>query len=546
MAFRRSRLDGGHIWSGIGHDIRDAARRLAGQRGTTAFTILTLASAIGVAAAVFSIVDQLILRPPPFMHADRLVNVWHQTGPGRAGGGGLTAEKIVGWEQQTAIFERLEGYIGASFDLTDATEPERISARVVSLRLFDMLGITVRNGRPFMAGDGAPGSEKVAIISHEFWRSRLGGSPGAVGSELTLNDERYRIVGVLNPGTTLLTDDEPVWLPMDLTAWGARAPHRFFGIGRLNPALSVANARSAADTLAAELGKSRPLAGTWYLGIDAKRSAVMAATTRQAMFVLLGAVTVLLVIACVNVTSFCLGQAVRRERELRLRAALGAGRWSLLRASLVETLLVAAAAGVAATAMAHLALALLLAAGPAGIASMQTRPLEIDSRVLAVMTLVTLTVGLMAGIVPAIRSSRIDLSRELRDGTGGSSRGLAFDSSAGVLVVVEVALATVGRRARGRQAHEGLGGRPVADRRRGRRQRQVPLGHRSAFGPSDIRAARAAAGPVGGDFDRSRAVVRQPAPDRESRPSGAGACGSAGAGSVAGSGSASRNVHLRR
>ena len=433
----------GRHWSGIGHDVRAAARRLAGQRGVTAFTILTLALAIGVAAAVFSIVDQLILRSPPFVHADRLVNVWHQTGPGRAGGSGLTAGKIVGWQQQPAVFERLEAYIGASFDLTESAEPQRISARVVSLGLFDMLGITVRIGRPFTAGDGAPGSEKVAIISHEFWTSRLGGSPGALGSHLVLNDERHTIVGVLGPGTTLLTDDEPVWLPVDLHAWGARAPQRFFGIGRLNAALDVARARSAADALAAELGKSTPLAGTWYLGIDGKRSAVLAATTRQAMFVLLGAVTLLLVIACVNVTSFCLGQALRRGRELRLRAALGAGRWRLLRESLVETLVVAAVAGAAAAAIAHMALAVLIAAAPAGMASMKTRPVEIDGRVLAVMTLVTLTAGLLAGILPGIRSSRIDLSRALPDGTRGSARGLSFDAGVGALVVMEVALATV-------------------------------------------------------------------------------------------------------
>ena len=426
---------------GIGYDVRTAIRRLAAQRASTTFTILTLGLAIGVAAAAFSVVDQLILRPPPFLHADRLVNVLSQTGPNRTGGSGLTADKILGWQQQPALFERLEAYIGATFDLTGSPEPRQLVARVVSLGLFDMLGIRMHLGRPFGPGDGAPGSEKVAILSHDFWTARFGGSPGALGSHIVLNDERYTVVGVLRPRTTLFTRDEPVWLPFDIKAWGVRSPYRFIGIGRLNAALDVGRARRAADAIAVELGDSAPLKGTWHLGIEAKRSAQLAGSARQTLFVLLGAVGLLLLIACVNVTSVALGQGLRRERELRVRAAIGAGRWRLLREALCETLLLAIAAGTVAAAIAKMALAGLLAAAPDGIATMQTRPLEIDARVLAIMTLVTLTAGLMTGLVPGIRASRIDLSTALRDGARGSSRGLSFGAGIGSLVVVEVALA---------------------------------------------------------------------------------------------------------
>jgi predicted permease len=431
------------IWSGIGHDLRTAARRLAGQPASTAFTIITLALAIGVAAAVFSVVDQMILRPPPFLHGDRLVNVLSQTGPGRSGGSGLTAEKILGWQEQPAVFERLEGYIGATFDLTESAEPKQVVARVVSLGLFDMLGIRMHIGRPFAEGDGAPGSAKVAILSHQFWTTQFGGSPGALGSQIVLNDERYTIVGVLRPRVTLFTGDEPVWLPFDLHAWGTRAPYRFIGIGRLNVALDVGRARPAAGAIAAKLDESTPLRATWHLGIEEKRSAQLAASARQTLFVLLGAVALLLLLACVNVTSFALGQALRRERELRLRAAIGAGRWRLLRESLVETVLVAAGAGTVAMGIANVALAVLLAAAPHGMANMQTRAVEIDPRVLAVMTLVTLTAGLLTGLVPGLRSSRIELSSAFGDGARGSSRGLSFGAGIGGLVVIEVALAMV-------------------------------------------------------------------------------------------------------
>lgn len=432
------------VWSGIGSDVRTVTRRLVGQPGATALTILTLALAIGVAAAVFSIVDQLILRPPPFLHADRLVNVLHQTGPNRGGGGLLSPEKILGWQQQPAVFERLEAYSPLSLDLTESVRPERVTARLVSLGLFDMLGIRTHIGRPFAEGDGGPGSVKVVILSHEFWRARFNGSPGALGSQIVLNDERYTVIGVLRPGTTLLTEDEPVWLPFDLDAWGAGTlEYRFLAIGRLNAALDASQARTAADAVASDMGRSAPLAGSWYLGIEEKRSAHLTPTTRQTLFVLLGAVTLLLLIACVNVTSFALGQTLRRERELRLRAAIGAGRWRLLRECLVETLLLAAAAGLAAALIARTALAVLLAAAPDGLAFMTTRAVEIDVRVFTIMTAAALTAGLLAGLLPGLRSSRVDLSTALRDGTRGSRRGLSFGGGIGALVVIEVALAMV-------------------------------------------------------------------------------------------------------
>lgn len=440
---RRDRSRRSRVWSGIGSDIRTVTRRLAHQPGSTALTTITLALSIGVAAAVFSIVDQLILRPPPFLHADRLVNVLHRTAP-NGPGAGLAAAKIRGWQQQPAVFERLEAYAGASFDLTESVQPERVTARVVSLGLFDMLGIRTHIGRPFAKGDGAPGSERVAILSHEFWRARFGGSPGVLGSRIVLNDERYTIIGVLRAATTLLSDDEPVWLPVDLDAASAEPPtYRFFGIGRLNAALDAAQASVIADAIAGDLGRSTPLAGSWYLGIDKKRSAQLAPAARQTLFVLLGAVTLLLLIACVNVTTFALGQTLRRERELRLRAAIGAGRWRLLRECMVETLLLAAAATVAAAIVARTALAGLLASAPDGLAFMTTRPVEIDVRVFTIMTAAAITVGLVAGLLPGLRSSRIDLSTALRDGTRGSERGLSFAGGIGGLVVIEVALAMV-------------------------------------------------------------------------------------------------------
>ncbi|MDQ3170406.1 MAG: ADOP family duplicated permease [Acidobacteriota bacterium] len=432
------------IWSGLGGDVRTSARRLAGQPGATALTVLTLALAIGVAAAVFSIVDQLILRTAPFSHGDRLVDVYHQPGPGLPGGGPIRPPKLLAWQQQPAVFERLETYAAVSFDLTESTEPARILARVVSLGLLDMLGIRMHIGRPFAEGDGAPGSEKVAILSHEFWTARFGASPAALGSRLVLNDEPYTIIGVLRPKTMLINDDEPVWLPLDVGAWGTNAPrYGYYAIGRLNPALNAVEAQATADSLAEQLGKASPLEGSWYLRIRQKLAADITTPARQTLFVLLGAVGLLLLIACVNVTITTLAETLRREREARVRAAIGASRWRLFRESIVGTLLVAAIAGLAAAAIARTALSMLVAVAPDDLILRTTRVVEVDARVLAVMTVVTLSAGLLAGLLPGLRSSRVDLSHALRDGMRGSRRGTSFGAGIGALVVAELALAMV-------------------------------------------------------------------------------------------------------
>ena len=304
------------IWSGIGHDVRTAARRLAGQPASTAFTIITLALAIGVAAAVFSVVDQMILRPPPFLHGDRLVNVMGQTGPGRSGGTGLTAEKISagrssprcssGWK---AISVRPS--ISPNPPSRNRWSPASSRSGYSHAWYQDARRTAVHRGRR-RAGQRESGHPLARVLD-----DAVRGLPGALGSQLVLNDERYTIVGVLRPRVTLFTGDEPVWLPFDLHAWGTRAPYRFIGIGRLNVALDVGRARPAAGAIAAKLDESTPIRATWHLGIEEKRSAQLAASARQTLFVLLGAVALLLLLACVT------SRASRSDRHSAASASCG-------------------------------------------------------------------------------------------------------------------------------------------------------------------------------------------------------------------------------
>lgn len=438
----RMQRRGSRLWSGLAWDLRTTVRRMVSQPMTTAFIVLTLAFAIGIAAAVFSAVDQLILRQPPFPHADRLVDVWHRNRANEDGGRPLRAEEIAAWQTQPAIFERIETSAVVPFDLTETERPERVSAFVVSLGLFDMLGMQPLIGRQFATGDGAPGSERVALLSYNFWRARYQGSPSVLGSRISLNDELYTVVGVMPRHARLRFDRVSLWLPLDLHAWGDRAPrYGFRGIGRLAPGLDPSLAQAAADALAGELAGTAPLPRSWYLGLYPLRVAEVSDETNQLFFLMLGAVVLFLLLACVNVTSLKLGESMRRRREIELRAAIGAGRWRLMREVIVETVTVAVVAGIASIAVAYLALDVLLAFTPERTVQTSTRPVEIDVRILAVMAVATLGTGLLTGLTPALRSSRVDLARSLRGVSRGSAEGTSFGSAAGTLVIVQVALA---------------------------------------------------------------------------------------------------------
>lgn len=430
------------LWSGLAWDLRTTVRRMVSQPLMTAFIVFTLAFAIGIAAAVFSAVDQLILRQPPFPHADRLVDVWHRNRANEDGGRPFRAEEIAAWQTQSSIFERIETSAVVPFDLTETERPERVDAFVVSLDLLDMLGMRPLMGRPFATGDGAPGSEKVALLSYDFWRARYQGSPSVLGSRISLNDELYTVVGIMPRHARLRFDRVSVWLPLDLHAWGDRAPrYGFRGIGRLAPGLDLSVAQAAADALAGELAGTAPLPRSWYLGLYPLRVAEVSDETNQLFFLMLGAVVLFLLLACVNITSLKLGESMRRRREIELRAAIGAGRWRLMREVIVETVTVAVVAGIASIAVAYVALDVLLAFTPEQTIYTSTRPVEMDVRILAVMAVATLGTGLLTGLTPALRSSRVDLARSLRGVSRGSAEGTSFGSAAGTLVIVQVALA---------------------------------------------------------------------------------------------------------
>ena len=424
------------------HDIRMAWRRLGARPGYTTVILITLAVGIGSATAVFSIVDQTLLRPAPFAYADRLVDVLHIHSVRKGGGSSLTPAKIVGWQAQPTLFERLEGYAPQQMDVTGDADPERLSGLNVSLGLFPMLGVGPQMGRSFASGDGTPGSERVVLISDALWRRRFGGDAGVLGQQISLNETGYTVIGVMPRRFRLVSEDESFWLPVDFRAYLSDSSFRGYGLGRLAAGVSHSDAQRIADALTQRLDAENPIPMTWGLGIRKKNVASVDATTRTALFVLLGAVGFVLLITCANVANLFLSQGPARQREMAIRSALGAGRGLLVRSVLVESLLLAISGGLLGVLFARWGVSAILTAAPQRLVSLSTTPIEVDGRVLAVAALLTIATGLMFGSFPAFRGSRPNLETTLRTAGGPGARG-SYGRVPGTLVVLEVAFAVI-------------------------------------------------------------------------------------------------------
>ena len=427
------------------NDVRLAIRRFRFNPTHTLAMIVVLGLGIGATTAIFSVVDQTILRPAPFSHADRLVDVMGLVRKGGGGGNILTPQKILGWQAQQGLFERFEGYAPREFDLSSRdTEPQRVQGLLISTGLFSMLGVRPILGRDFARGDGTPGGERTVIISEILWRRAFGGQPAVLGSVVALSDQPYTVVGVMPRRFRLTGDKEMLWLPVDLDAnVTSPAARNFAGIGRLSTAVRRGTEQDLADAIADRLQADQPLPDSWTLRLEPKKVAYVNATTRKALFVLLGAVGFVLLIACANTAHLFLSQVAVRQREMAVRTAIGASRVRLLREVLTESLLLAACGGTLGLLFATWGIDGILAAAPPNLASSATTPIELDVRVMAVSAALALATGIVFGLVPAIRGSRPSLDVVLKGGTAGRGVSAGGGRLSAVLVATEVAFAFV-------------------------------------------------------------------------------------------------------
>lgn len=422
-------------------DLRYAMRYTRRRPGRAILAVLILAIGIGAATAVFSVVDQTVLRRPPFTASDRLVDVQNMR-RGGGGGSGHSAEKVLAWREQPSVFERLETFVPRTLDLTGGGEPERITVLAVSPGLFDMLGVQPVLGRPFVIDDAEPGADPLIVVSARLAERRLGGALGALGRRLTAGEQTFTVIGVMSDAFSLLGRDQ-AWIPMDPRLNLGRPRARdFFAVARLIEGLAISQAQDRANRIADRLQVETPIPGTWDIRIDEKRVAATTPATRAALLALLGGVGCLWLLACVSTMQLVIAGTAEQQVDLRIRASLGASRVTLVRQVLLQVSMLALSAGALGALAAYWVVRVFAVSAPSLLTTWRTAPLTVDARVLLLTLAASVVAAFVAGLLPALWSTRHGaLGARAAMGASGLPPGTERLSS--LLVATQVACAVV-------------------------------------------------------------------------------------------------------
>ena len=430
-------------------DVRYAARALRASPGFTATAMLTLALGIGANTAIFSAVRGVLLEPLPFAESERLVRVWSANHASGTEQGAVSEPDFLDWRREARLASAIGGYFfGEGFtgvDLTGQRNPERLSVALVTDGFFQALGTRAFLGRTLLADEHVDGRNRAVVLSHGLWSRRFGMNPSIVGTTIQLNGEPFVIVGVMPEGFTYPADQSiDGWIPLSYfgpNQIGRVRAARFLSvIARMKPGVSESQLRAELGGIASRLAKQYQENTAWDdVTLEGIRESIVG-DVRRPLLVLMVAVAMLLLIACVNIASLLLARATGRQRELAVRAALGAGRGRIARQLLTESLVLALAGGLVGVGLAFVAVRALVSAGARELP--RSGDIRIDATALLFTLGVAILSGLLFGLFPTLRASGANLQRSLRAGARGTVGG-AGQRARNALVVVEVALAVV-------------------------------------------------------------------------------------------------------
>lgn len=428
--------------NGFLHDLRYGWRTLIKSPAFTAVAVLTLAFGIGANSSIFSLINAVLLRPLPFKDPDNLITIWERRASSNDANLPISPHEFVAWREQTSSIDKMALMLGDGLTLTGAGDPLSVSVLRVSADYFSVLDGSPILGRTFSPEEDQQ-TNRIAVLNAAIWRSRFGSDPDIVGKTITLNDRYYTIIGVMGRrcvGSWLNADPE-IWIPIDLPDATRRvSQHGNNVIGRLKPGVSLEEAQSELSQVAKALEQAYPNENAGHETKIIPLQEASVGSTRLALLVLLGAVGFVLLIACANVANLLLTRAAGRQKEIAIRTALGASRLRLIRQVLTESCLLSLMGGGIGVLLALWIVDTLPLINAVNIPRIEE--IGIDRRVLAVTLVVSVLTGIVTGLAPAIRSTRLSISQGLNDGSRTSSNQ-GRRRIGNLLVVVEIALALV-------------------------------------------------------------------------------------------------------
>jgi putative ABC transport system permease protein len=410
--------------------------------GYTAVAILTLAISIGANTAIFSFVDGVLLKPLPYRDADRIVRVLEKPPQGERNG--ISTLNFLDWQRDNTVFDYLSAQTGGGATLTGVSEPVQLRGGRVSADYFRIFSIEPALGRTFAPGEDQLGKHRVVMLSHALWVSQFGSDPGIVNRQILLDNQPHTVIGVLPRGGAFDRAFNQIWRPLAFEPSNmTRDFHWLSSFGRLKDGVSLEQAQAAMNAIGARIASDFPDSNKgWGVIVERYADTLIGADMRRALLVLMSATGLVLLIGCANLANLALTRGLSREREVVVRASLGARRGLLIRQFLTEHLLLSVCGGALGLAVAYgLMNAMMLLLPPFSFA--REVAIGMDIRVLAFAMVVAISTGVLFGLVPAVQATRLDLASAMKDDNRSASGSLGRRRLRDALIVTEVALAFV-------------------------------------------------------------------------------------------------------